>query len=138
MSCLKWGNLGTHGLVGGEQRRFADAAFLCPSPRSTPIVAWQAFAVERVNRKALALMHLSLATCEQAAILAARGCTRTNAAKGPHTRPCQHQRLQPNEHLTLQLNTCRVLWNASPTMPKTLATPWPGSRCLPTPTSSPL
>ena len=55
MSCLKWGNLGTHGLVGGEQRRFADAAFLCPSPRSTPIVAWQAFAVERVNRKALEL-----------------------------------------------------------------------------------
>ena len=53
MSCLKWGNLGTHGLVGGEQRRFADAAFLCPPPRSTPLVAWQAFAVERVNRKAL-------------------------------------------------------------------------------------
>ncbi len=59
MSCLKWGNLGTHGLVGGEQRRFADAAFLCPSPRSTPIVAWQAFAVERVNRKALTIPFAS-------------------------------------------------------------------------------
>jgi hypothetical protein len=26
----------------------------------------------------------------------------------------------------------------SPSMPRTLATPWPGSRCRPTPTSSPL
>src|SRR5205823_214927 len=53
ISCIKWGNPGTHGLVGGEQRRFADAPFLCPPTRSPPLVAWQAFAVERVNRKAL-------------------------------------------------------------------------------------
>ena len=60
MSGLKWGDLGTHGLVGGEQRRFADAAFLCPSPRSTTVVAWQAFAVGRVNQKALVSSALVL------------------------------------------------------------------------------
>ncbi len=50
---MKWRNTSAHGLVGGEQRSFADEAFLRPSPRSTPIVAWPAFAVGRVNQKAL-------------------------------------------------------------------------------------
>src|SRR5438270_11786200 len=59
ISRLKWGDTGTHGLVGGEQRGFADATFLCTPPRSAPIVAWWAFAVERVNQKALAFYSLS-------------------------------------------------------------------------------
>ena len=69
MSCLKWGNLGTHGLVGGEQRRFADAAFLCPSPRSTTVVAWQAFAVGRVNQKALVAPFVGLTGADLSLLL---------------------------------------------------------------------
>ena len=69
ISRLKWGDTGTHGLVGGEQRGEADATFLCTPPRSAPIVAWWAFAVERVNQKALVAPFVGLTGADLSLLL---------------------------------------------------------------------
>ncbi|MGZ6356331.1 MAG: hypothetical protein ACXWOX_17275 [Ktedonobacteraceae bacterium] len=52
-SCAQWWGPRLDGLAPSPQCGFADAAFLCPSRARLAITVSQAFAVERVNQKAL-------------------------------------------------------------------------------------